>query len=271
MHCPQCGFANLETAVQCAQCGAWLNTRGAASDELTTALEAVRRLRRFIPPVVADPSRAHKDPLRGAQREAPVLFADPVRSPPPPAPLAPDSVSTPTNVRLGRVLTAIRRYDGMVDKFTGDGLMAVFGAPNAHENDPELAVRAALDMQKATGEFEPIARAQLGAPLQIRIGIHSGLAVACIIGTQEQAAYTVIGETVNLAARFQSIARPGYVLVSEQVHRQTHALFNFQPAGTIPIKGIDQPLAVYEAVGERAEPLPTRGIAGVSSIFLGPA
>ena len=269
MHCPQCGFANLETAVQCAQCGAWLNTRGAASDELTTALEAVRRLRRFIPPVVADRILSDQEQLRGEHREVTVLFADAVSFTHLSASLDAESVFNLINDLLGRLVNCIRRYDGMVDKFTGDGLMAVFGAPNAHENDPELAVRAALDMQKATGEFEPIARAQLGAPLQIRIGIHSGLAVAGIIGTQEQAAYTVIGETVNLAARLQSIARPGYVLVSEQVHRQTHALFNFQPAGTIPIKGIDQPLAVYEAVGERAEPLPTRGIAGVSSIFLG--
>ncbi len=102
----------------------------------------------------------------------------------------------------------------MVDKFMGDGLMAVFGAPIAHENDPELAVRAALDMQRAAAEFEPVARAQVGAPLQIRIGINSGPAVAGVIGSEQQAAYTVIGETVNLAARLPAAARPGGILVS---------------------------------------------------------
>jgi tetratricopeptide (TPR) repeat protein len=157
----------------------------------------------------------------------------------------------------------------MVDKFTGDGLMAVFGAPIAHEDDPELAVRAALDMQRAAVEFESIAREKLGAPLQIRIGIHSGPVVAGILGTQQQVAYTVIGETVNLAARLQATARSGGILVSSRIYQRTRAFFNFQPAGTIQIKGFNQPLAVYEAVGDRSEPLPTRGIAGVSRIFLG--
>jgi tetratricopeptide (TPR) repeat protein len=157
----------------------------------------------------------------------------------------------------------------MVDKFTGDGLMAVFGAPIAHESDPELAVRAALDMQKVAAEFEPVARAQLGAPLKIRIGVHSGPVIAGILGTREQAAYTVIGETVNLAARLEASASPGSILVSPRVYRQTRALFNFRSLGMAQLKGVDRPVRIYEARGDRAVPLPTRGVTGVESIFLG--
>jgi class 3 adenylate cyclase/tetratricopeptide (TPR) repeat protein len=231
--------------------------------------ESVRRLRRFIPSVVADSLLHNQDQLRGERREIAVLFADAVGFTHLSVSLDAESIFNLINDLLGRLMECIQRYDGMVDKFTGDGLMAVFGAPIAHENDPELAVRAALDMQKAAAEFESIARAQLGAPLQIRIGIHSGPAVAGIIGTPQQAAYTVIGETVNLASRLQSMARAGSILTSERVYHQTQAFFHFQAADTLPVKGLDQPIAVYEAVSDRPEPLAARGIAGVSRVYLG--
>ncbi|HET7377579.1 MAG TPA: adenylate/guanylate cyclase domain-containing protein, partial [Anaerolineae bacterium] len=244
-----------------------------AEDDLTPTTPApddsVARLRRFIPSVVADSLLHNQDQLRGERREVAVLFADAVGFTHLSVSLDAESIFNLINDLLGRLMECIQRYDGMIDKFTGDGLMAVFGAPIAHENDPELAMRAALDMQTAVAEFEPLARAQLGAPLQIRIGIHSGPAVAGIIGTEQQSAYTVIGETVNLAARLQSMARAGSILTSERVYKQTQSFFHFQTAGTLPVKGLDQPIAVYEAVSERPEPLVSRGIAGVSSIYLG--
>ncbi|HTP09548.1 MAG TPA: tetratricopeptide repeat protein, partial [Anaerolineae bacterium] len=141
--------------------------------------------------------------------------------------------------------------------------------PIAHENDPELAVRAAFDMQRAAAEFEPVARAQVGVPLQIRIGINSGLAVAGVIGADQQAAYTVMGETVNLAARLQAAARPGGILVSAQVYQPTRPLFNFQTSGTTHVKGFDQPILTFEVIGDRAEPLPTRGLSGLVTALLG--
>ncbi|MBN1180465.1 MAG: tetratricopeptide repeat protein [Anaerolineae bacterium] len=237
--------------------------------QLVEAQEAVHRLRRYIPPIVAEGILHDKERLRGERREVTVLFADAVEFTHLSASLDAESVFNLINDLLGRLMACIQRYDGMVDKFTGDGLMAVFGAPIAHESDPELAVRAALDMQKAAAEFESIAQAQLGAPLKIRIGIHSGPAIAGILGTERQCAYTVIGETVNLAARLEALARPGHILVSARVYNQTRALFDFQSMGTSHIKGVDQPVMIYEAIGERADPLPTRGVAGVSGIFLG--
>jgi len=229
----------------------------------------VRRLRHYISPVVAESILHDQERLRGERREVTVLFADAVNFTHLSSSLDAESVFNLINDLLGRLVECVHRYDGVVDKFTGDGLMVVFGAPIAHESDPELAVRAALDMQRAAAEFQPIARAQLGAPLQMRIGIHSGPVVAGIIGTQEQSAYTVIGTTVNLAARLESLARPGHILVSSRVYHQTRALFNFHSMGTTHIKGIDQPVAVYQATGDRSEPLPTRGVAGVTTVFLG--
>ena len=277
MRCPQCGLLNPDTGLHCAGCGAALTERAdtwpvAEADlkrELSEAQDAIRRLRSFIPSVVAESILHDQERLRGERREVAVLFADAVNFTRLSASLDAEPVFGLINDLLGRLVACIHRYDGLVDKFTGDGLMAVFGAPQAHENDAELAVRAALDMQKAAAEFEPIAHAQLGAPLQIRIGIHSGPVIAGILGTQEQAAYTVIGDTVNLAARLQAFSQPGRTVVSSRVYEQTRPFFNFEAMGTTQIKGIDQPMTVYEVIGDRAEPLPTRGVAGAKTILLG--
>lgn len=226
-------------------------------------------LRVSLFPAVVERALPEREWMRSERREVAVLFADAVDFTRLSASLDAESVFNLINDLLGRLVACVHRYNGMVDKFTGDGLMAVFGAPVANENDPELAVRAALDMQKAAAEFEPTALAQLGAPLKIRIGIHSGPAVAGMIGTPQQAAYTVIGETVNLAARLEALARAGHILVSDRIYQQTRALFEFQSMGTIRVKGIDEPVAVYEVISDRSLPLATRGVAGVTPILLG--
>jgi adenylate cyclase len=278
VHCPECGAPNPDTALRCADCNAVLISREAtpsdADDldtlsELAAAQEAVRRLRRYIPPVVAEGILGDRERLRGERREVAVLFADAVDFTRLSASLDAESVFKLINDLLGRLMVCVQRYDGLVDKFTGDGLMAVFGAPIAHENDSELAIRAALDMEEAAAEFEHIARARLGAPVRIRIGIHSGPVVAGILGTEDQAAYTVIGESVNLAERLESLARPSSILVSARVYQQTRAHFNFQSMGMTQVKGVAQPMAVYEVTGSRSEPLPTWGVAGVTAILLG--
>jgi len=278
MRCPECGLLNPDTALYCADCGFALSGCDVAlpaADEadlqqrLTAAKEAVRRLRRYVPAVIAEDLLHDQERLRGERREVAILFADAVNFTRLAAALDAESVFNLVNELLSRLVQCVHRYDGLVDKFTGDGLMAIFGAPIAHENDPELAIRTALDMQEVAIEFEPTARAQLGVPLQIRVGIHSGPVVAGIIGNQRRVAYTVIGEAVNLAARLEAAARPGHILVSPRVYHQTQALFNFQAMGMTKVKGLSRPVGVYEVLGDRSESLPMRGLTGVTSILLG--
>ena len=281
MQCPECGFPYPEAVPRCYVCGANLDELENAPEsskkeedveirrELAAAQEIVRRLRRYVPSVVADGILRDRERLHDERREVAVLFADTVNFSRLAASLDAESVFNLINDLLGRLIACVHRYDGVLDKFTGDGLMAVFGAPIAHENDTELAVRAALDMQRVAAEFEPIARAQLGAPLRIRIGIHFGPVVSGILGTEKQAAYTVIGETVNLASRLETLARPSSILVSSRIYQRTQGLFNFQAMGMTQLKGVAEPMAVYEAIGSRSEPLPTRGVTGVTAILLG--
>lgn len=277
MYCYQCGSLNPDAAQRCYRCGADL--RAYTDDpnteihrlkrELATAQESITRLRRYIPAVVVEGILHDQERLRGERREMAVLFADAVGFTRISASLDAESAFDLINDLLGRLLACVHRYGGLVDKFTGDGLIAVFGAPIAHENNAEMAVRTALEMQKATTEFAPIAREQLGAPLQIRIGIHCGPAIAGILGTEEQAAYTVIGETVNVAARLETEAAPGDIRVSSRIHAQTQSLFTFETPEVLQVKGVDQPIVTYRVVGKRVAPAATRGVPGISTIFLG--
>lgn len=270
MLCPGCGHVNPHDAQVCLTCGAPLHF---SDEELRTQLfkahVALGKLQRFIPRVVVQAVLTDQAHLHGEQREVAVLFVDAVNFTRLSASLDAESVFRLVNDFLGRLVAAVHRYDGLVDKFTGDGLMAVFGAPRAHENDAELAVRAALDMQKAMEDFAVEARARVGAPIQVRIGIHVGPAVAGIVGGDEQVAYTVIGETVNIAARLEAQARAGNILISDRVYQLTQSFFEFRNVGHITLKGLEEPLAVYEVTGQRSEPLPERGVAGVTTIFLG--
>lgn len=270
MYCTHCGSHNPDNAATCHVCRATLSTDvESLRQALAAAQESLERLQRFVPSVVAESILHDQERLSGERREIAVLFADAVNFTHLSASLDAESVFNLINDLLGRLIACVHRYGGLVDKFTGDGLMAVFGAPVAHENNAEMAVRAALDMQRAADEFTPIAKAQLGAPLEIRIGIHSGPAIAGILGTAEQAAYTVIGDTVNMAARLEALATPGNILVSGQVYTRTQPFFEFQTMEATFIKGVDQPVVTYQVTGKRIAPEAARGIRGVSSIFLG--
>lgn len=277
MYCSKCGLLNPDLADLCAGCGAVLaDGEGAIPTaqadfqrRLAEAQEAVRQLRRYVPDVIAAGILHDQERLRGERREVTILFVDAVNFTRLSAPLDAESIFNLVNELLARLVECVHRYDGLVDKFTGDGLMAVFGAPMAHENDPELAIRAALDMQKAVEDLSSLTRAQLGAPLQIRVGLHSGPVVAGIIGTQQRAAYTAIGEAVNLAARLESVARPGHVLVSPRIYRQTQSIFKFQAMGMVQVKGIPQPVGVYEVAGDLSEPAPARRQVSSADFLLG--
>jgi len=119
-------------------------------------------------------------------------------------------------------------YEGFVDKLTGDGIMAIFGAPIAYENNAERAVRSALDMQANLAKLSQDAQLRFGIDLRMRIGLNAGSVIVGGVGYNLLMDYTAIGDTVNLARRLQEHADPGAILVSESVQRQTRALFEYQ-------------------------------------------
>jgi class 3 adenylate cyclase/tetratricopeptide (TPR) repeat protein len=144
------------------------------------------------------------------------------------------------------------RYDGTIEKFIGDAIFVIFGAPLAHEDDPQRALRCALGMQKVFAEHSVRVKTQLGIELGLRIGIHSGMVVAGAV--RAPAEYGVMGDTVNTAARLQQAAAPGEIYVTQATFRLTNREFSFREVGPIDMKGKDRPILAYALTGERTTP-----------------
>jgi len=163
----------------------------------------------------------------------------------------------------------VYKYDGMVDKFMGDGLMAIFGAPIAHENSAELAIRAALDMQTEMAEFSQAVNEQLGRELRLHIGLHSGPVIVGSIGSSMMMNYTAIGDTVNLAYRLEQHCPAGAILVSETTYQLTRALFDYMAVAPLGLKGIQNPVPAYRVLAAKANPGDIRGIEGLHAPLIG--
>ncbi len=163
----------------------------------------------------------------------------------------------------------VYRYDGFVDKYTGDGLMALFGAPVMQENNAELAVRAALDMHTELARLSARLPGRAGVELYMRIGLHSGSVIVGSVGSDLQMNYTAIGDTVNLASRLEQAARPGSILVSESVFSRTQALFNFTRHPPLALKGISSMVQTYQVNGVRERPGSVRGLEGLRPPMIG--
>src|SRR5919202_61692 len=148
---------------------------------------------------------------------------------------------------LRRLGAEVERYGGSVDKYIGDNVMAVFGAPVAHEDDAERAVRAGLGMQRAMAEINQ--GLPDGVAFELRVGINTGEVLAGAVGD----AYTVVGDTVNVASRLQSVARPGSVTVAERTARATRDAVRYEPLAPLELKGRAERVSAWEAVGLIAE------------------
>lgn len=191
-----------------------------------------------------------------------VLFADVVGSTRLSGRLDPEEMRERLARFFGIAREEIERFDGTVEKFIGDAVMAVFGLPTIHEDDAARAVHAAVALRTHTQPF-----VQSGIIPEIRIGINTGEVVADPQAA-EKAEFMVTGEVVNLAARLQQQARPGQILVGEATYAATRWTFEYRPLPPLEVKGKAEKIAAYECVGVRSEPAPPRG-PGIAAPLVG--
>ncbi|HKY60466.1 MAG TPA: adenylate/guanylate cyclase domain-containing protein, partial [Gemmatimonadota bacterium] len=182
--------------------------------------------------------------LRGDRREVVVLFADLKGYTALSEKLDPEDVTLLMNMLLQRLAGAVYDYEGYVDKFIGDSVMALFGAPLAHENDAERAVLAGLAMLDVMADHNAGAE----TPLALRVGIHLGEVVAAHLGSEMQLQYTVLGDTVNVASRLESAAEPNTVLVSEAVQDRVQDRFEEVELPPLTLKGKSEPVRAFRIV-----------------------
>src|SRR3989449_10384476 len=157
---------------------------------------------------------------------------------------------------LERMMEAVHRYEGTVNQVMGDGIMALFGAPLAKEDNAVRACYAALAMQQAIRRYTAEVRRDHGVEVQIRVGLNSGEVVVRAIGSDLRMDYSAVGQTTHLAARMEQLATPGSILVTEAFTRLTESSLHFKPMGLTPVKGMPEPVDVFELSG--AEPTRTR-------------
>ena len=185
--------------------------------------------------------------------------------------LDPEDVRALQTDLFGALREVITRFDAFLEKFVGDAVMAVFGAPVAHEDDPQRALHAALGMHACASVLSDRWRHRLGHPLTLHIGVNTGRVVAGTLGSAADSAYAVTGDTVNTAARLQSAAAAGETLVSGATFQLTQREFTFESGGTLALKGKSEPFAVYRLLGVNDRPDSLRGLAahGLSSPLVG--
>ena len=240
--CAACGFACVPDFAFCPRCG---TARAAAPAEAKPAP---------APPAPAEPVR------EADRRRVTVLFADLTGFTALSERLDPEDVRAFQTALFETLAQAIARRDGFVEKFVGDAVMAVFGAPVAHEDDPQRALGAALDMLDRAAVLSESWERRLGQPVTLHVGVHTGPVVAGSLGGGASAAYAVTGDTVNTTSRLLSAAAAGTVLVSEATYALTRHQFDFESAGTLTLKGKAEPIVVHRLVGALAEPASARGL-----------
>src|SRR5262245_48625184 len=265
MKCPRCNAENRDglkfcedcgarLAVACVQCGAEI-TPGKKFCGSCGNPVAVRHGARFATPesytpkLLAEKILTSKAALEGERKQVTVLFADLKGSMELLADRDPEEARKLLDPVLERMMEAVHRYEGTVNQVMGDGIMALFGAPLAHEDHAVRACYAAHDMQTAIRRYADEVWRTHGITVQIRVGLNSGAVVVRAIGSDLRMDYSAGGQTTHLAARLEQLATPGTIRLTPDTLRLAEGYIEVNPLGPIPVKGFDTPIDVYEMVG----------------------
>jgi len=202
--------------------------------------------REVVDEILKDPEKLV---LRGERRDVTVLFCDIRGFTPMAERLPPEEVVLLLNEFYDLMIDTTFKNDGTLDKFLGDAVMAIFGAPMPYPDHSFRAIKTALAMQAGIRELSE-KRARAGKPpIAVGIGVSAGDAVAGTVGSEDRMEYTVIGDTVNLGSRLESIAKPGQILITQRTYGKVEGLVEARPLGTVKVKGKEEDVEVYEVLG----------------------
>ncbi|HEA67848.1 MAG TPA: hypothetical protein ENI07_13655 [Desulfobacterales bacterium] len=242
-HCPNCGAITPATGKFCQECAYDLSDHRESPPSIDYS-----KPHSYTPKHLADKILTTRSSVEGERKLVTVLFADVANYTSMAEKLDPEEVHQIMDGCFKILMDEIHKYEGTINQFTGDGVMALFGAPVAHEDHAQRGCHTALSIQNAIGEYGEKIKEDRGVDFLMRIGLNSGLVVVGSIGDDLRMDYTAAGDTTNLAARLQDLAKPGTVLVSENSYRLTKDFFEFDHLGLIEVKGKSQPVAIYRAV-----------------------
>ena len=258
--CPNCATELPPGAKFCFNCGfeieagATTGEGGKPAQQVTDEItEAVTRL----------------GETSGERRTITMLFCDVTGSTAAAEQLDPEAWTSVMRGAFDAFIAPVERYGGTVARLLGDAILAYFGAPVAHEDDPERAVLAALDILESSESMATRILDEHGVDFGVRIGINTGLVVVGDVGSDLFGEYAALGDAANVAARMEHTAEPNTIRVAEATHRLVGPLFDFEAVGDIEVKGKTDPIAAYRVVGVKKERGELRGIAGLESPMVG--
>src|SRR5262245_15839878 len=237
--CPQCRTANVSDARFCKRCGAALEPAPPPTASAPIDRTAPRS---YTPKHLADKILGSRGALEGERKQVTVLFVDVSGFTSLSERLDPEDVHRMMTRAFELMLAEVHRYEGTVNQFLGDGIMALFGAPIAHEDHAVRALHAALGIRTAMNSSGGGLARRGGIAFEVRQGINTGPAVVGSIGTDLRMDYTAVGDTTNVAARLVQAAERGRILLSEATHRLTEGYFHTRPLVDLRVKGKAEPI-----------------------------
>src|SRR5262245_40668887 len=274
MICPQCQCENLPDSIFCDRCGTRFETAcshcdepnrldarfcricGQLIDQTATTVPArvsgIPTPDSYVPKHLAEKILASRQSLEGERKQVTVLFADIRGSTSLLEGLDPEEAQKLIDPVLRVMMDAVHRYEGTVNQVMGDGIMALFGAPLAHEDHAVRACHASLAMQEAVKRYAEELRVDGGLAVRIRVGLNSGEVIVRAIGSDLHMDYTAVGQTTHLAARMEQMADPGSILATDETVRRADGLIATRSRGPQQVKGLRDPVEVHEVVGSGA-------------------
>ena len=251
MECPACGFAYPETFNFCSRCGCRLTHLLTAETPPVDFNANLEKLQRYLPRGISQKILSHKERLEGERRQVTVLFCDMAGFTQMVARLdTEEAYKTMDNV-YEILIHSVHEFEGTVNEMTGDGIMALFGAPTALEDAPQRAIRSAIAIHRNIAAYS--SQNERIGPIRMRIGINTGWVIVGTLGNDLRLEFKAVGGTVNLAARLEQLAEPGTTFVSWATHKLTRDFFHFEKVGQKFVKGHKDPITIYKVVSTHQE------------------
>jgi len=240
--CPSCGTPYQQDSLFCDECGHNLRE----SKELPPI--DYSEPKSYTPKFLVDKILMNRSSIEGEQKWVTVLFADIANYTSISEKLDPEEIHQIMDGCFKILMDEIHKYEGTINQFTGDGIMALFGAPVAHENHARGACYASLSIQNAIREYGEKIKRDYGVDFKMRIGLNSGPVIVGAIGDDLRMDYTAVGDTTNLASRMENMAKPGAILVTGHTHKQVRDFFEFNPLGKVQVKGKEELQEAFELI-----------------------
>jgi predicted ATPase/class 3 adenylate cyclase len=247
--CPQCGSENLPKDKFCGECGHDLTHPSEPIRKELSFDEKLAKIQRYLPKDLTQKILAQRDKIEGERKQVTVMFCDMEGFTSLTEKLGSEQMYSLMDEVYEILIHKVHDYEGTVNELTGDGIVALFGAPIALEDAPQRAIRSALAIHREINRFSEQLKSEKKMPsIKMRIGIHTGPVIVGTLGNDLRVEFKAVGDTVNLASRMEGLADPGTTYVTEETFKLTEGFFRFEALGEKRLRGKEEPVKVYQVI-----------------------